>query len=68
MLCGIDITNPSVLLNNMVFSLTYYYRGQRMSADHEVAGSIPGISTILNIARPGTKFTQPHEDNWVARS
>ena len=33
-----------------------------LTNNHEVAGSIPGTSTILN----GTGSTQPGEDNWVA--
>ena len=30
---------------------------------HEVVGSIPGTSTILNVDWSGTGLTQPREDN-----
>ena len=36
-----------------------------LNTDHEVAGSIPGTSTILQ-NKSGKEFAQPHEDNWVA--
>ena len=35
-----------------------YNTGTYIRIDHEVAGSIPGSSTILNV-------DSPREDNWV---
>ena len=33
---------------------------------HEIVGSIPDTSIMLNVIRCGTVPTQPREDNWVA--
>ena len=37
------------------------------TTDHEVVGSLPGISTNFKMwIKSGTGSTQPREDNWVA--
>ena len=37
-----------------------------LAQNHEVAGSIPGTSAILNMDQVWNEVHLPREDNWVA--